>query len=314
MNEADGTPPTCPNGHPATFAGQRFCEVCRAAIVGPAPIAPGAPPPIALAPVAPPAPTFMAPPPDPAPVAGGGHGRLLALAIGGIVVIALAIGAFALLFRPSGGAGASPTPAGVAVIVSPTPAPTPAPTATLDTPTDVIVPEITAQPEITSQPDVTGNPDFTDWPDLIDPPTLPPNEVPAKPTNARIETISDTLSADGTSRKVVEKVTWAAPQGAATEFRLYGVKFCPNDTPTAADGTPCLTVHTALPPEKLELVATAAGDARSMTIEHVIGEGICPNTMWCDDTYALVLAAYNEVGQSVFTIVKSSEICHTCTY
>ncbi len=318
MNDNDGPLPTCPNGHPAAFAGQRFCEVCRATIGCPStPVDPGptamSEPPIAqapIAPIAPPAPSFIAAPPAPAPVAGGGHGRSLALLIGGIVVAAAAIGVVALVTGPSGGVGASPTPAPVAVIVSPTAKPI----ATPDGPTDEIMPEVTDRPEITSQPNVTGNPDFTDWPDLIDQLTPPPGDVPAKPTNVKIDTVSDTLSADGTSEKIVEMVTWDAPQGAATEFRLYGVKFCPNDTPKAADGTPCLVEHTALPPEKLELVATAASDARSMRIEHVISEGICPNTMWCDDTYALVLAAYNEVGQSVFTIVKSSDICHTCTY
>ena len=138
--------------------------------------------------------------------------------------------------------------------------------------------------------------------------------VPPKPTNAKLETVSDTMSADGASETIVDKVTWDAPEGHATEFRLYAVKFCPNDSPSAKDGTPCLVEHTPLPAEKLELVQTATGDARSMTIEHTIGEGICPNTPWCEDTYALVLGAYNDNGQSVFTIVKSTDICHTRPY
>jgi hypothetical protein len=70
----------------------------------------------------------------------------------------------------------------------------------------------------------------------------------------------------------------------------------------------------APPPENLDCVATAAGHVRSMTIEHVVGEGICPNAMWCDDTDAPVSAAYDTAGRSVFTIVKSSETCHTCTH
>ena len=52
-----------------------------------------------------------------------------------------------------------------------------------------------------------------------------------------------------------------------------------------------------------------------MTLTHTIPEGICGPTLWCTgDVYALVLAAYNDYGKSVYTIVTSIAICHTCTY
>jgi hypothetical protein len=139
--------------------------------------------------------------------------------------------------------------------------------------------------------------------------------VPPKPASPKIATVSDTPAADGNSSTLIERVTWTAPAGYATKFQLYAVMFCPNDSPTAKDGTPCLTEHTALPSSKLKLVGTAKGDARSMTIKHVIEAGVCGGTLWCSgDAYALVLAAYNDYGQSVLTIVTSVEICHTCTY
>jgi len=64
-----GTLPTCPNGHPAAFAGQRFCEVCRMPIGAPAVTAapePVAPPPVQpdFVPVAPPS-AFVPPPAQP---------------------------------------------------------------------------------------------------------------------------------------------------------------------------------------------------------------------------------------------------------
>ena len=138
--------------------------------------------------------------------------------------------------------------------------------------------------------------------------------VPPKPTQAKIAVVSDTPASDGSGSTLVEKVTWSAPDGAATEFRLYAVTYCPNDSPSAKDGTPCLTPGTPLTHSKLKLVKKVDGHTRSMTVSHVIPEGLCGATLWCDQTYALVLGAYNEYGQSVFAIVKSVDICHTCTF
>jgi hypothetical protein len=110
-----GTLPTCPNGHPVTFAGQRFCEVCRMPIGGPP--GPAAPQPASL-PVAPP-PAYFAPPPvaplPPAPYAAGaaGHGggrsvqpMLLGLAV---CLAVVAAAAFVVVGHPFGGGGTPPS-------------------------------------------------------------------------------------------------------------------------------------------------------------------------------------------------------------
>jgi hypothetical protein len=138
--------------------------------------------------------------------------------------------------------------------------------------------------------------------------------VPPKPTGTKLTEVSSTLNADQTASTLVEKLTWTAPAGYATEFRLYAVTYCPNDSPTAKDGTPCLSPGTPLKASKLRLVKKVDGAARSMTLTHSIPEGLCEPFAWCDDTYALVLGAYNAYGQSVFTIVRSIDICKTCTY
>jgi hypothetical protein len=126
-----GTPQTCPNGHPIAFAGQRFCEVCRMQIGGPA--GPAAPQPPSL-PVAPPPafappPAYFAPPPvaplRPVPYALGAAGRgggrsvlpvLLGLAV---CLVVVAAAAFVVVGHPFGGGGASPSLTPVAVSGSP---------------------------------------------------------------------------------------------------------------------------------------------------------------------------------------------------
>jgi hypothetical protein len=138
--------------------------------------------------------------------------------------------------------------------------------------------------------------------------------APPKPTGAKLTEVSSTLNADQTASTLVEKVIWTAPAGYATEFRLYAVTYCPNDSPTAKDGTPCLSPGTPLKDSQLRLVQKADGNARSMTLTHSMPQGLCGPTVWCDDTYALVLGAYNVYGQSVFTIVSSIDTCKTCTY
>jgi hypothetical protein len=138
--------------------------------------------------------------------------------------------------------------------------------------------------------------------------------APPKPAATKIVVVSDKPAPGGSGSTLTEKITWSAPDGSATEFGLYAVKYCPNDSAGVKDGTPCLTPGTPLAESKLELVKKVNGDARSMTISHVIPEGLCGASLWCDDSWALVLSAYNEYGRSVFAIVKTVEICHTCTF
>ena len=101
-------------------------------------------------------------------------------------------------------------------------------------------------------------------------------------------------ASNGSSYVETDKLTWTEPAGYASEFRLYGVKGCPNAS-SKTDGQPCLIEHMSLPKGSLELVKKMSGTTRSVTLTHTIPEGECGGTIWCGATHggfgALVLAA-----------------------
>jgi hypothetical protein len=140
--------------------------------------------------------------------------------------------------------------------------------------------------------------------------------VPLKPVTT-YKMVSAKAAKDGLSTVQTDKITWTEPAGYASEFRLYGVKGCPNAS-SKTDGQPCLVEHTSLPKGSLELVKKMSGSTRSVTLTHTIPEGECGGTIWCGATHgdfgALVLAAYNAYGQSTFAIVLSTDVCYECTY
>jgi hypothetical protein len=140
--------------------------------------------------------------------------------------------------------------------------------------------------------------------------------VPPKPVTTW-KVVSEKYAANGSSYVETDKLTWTEPAGYASEFRLYGVKGCPNAS-SKTDGQPCLVEHTSLPKGSLELVKKMGGATRSVTLTHTIPEGECGGTIWCGaahgDFGALVLAAYNAYGQSTFAIVLSTDVCFQCTY
>ncbi len=130
----------CPNGHLATLAGQRFCEVCGGPIGVVAPpyvTSQPAPPPVQPAPPpVQPAPPYVAPQPAPPPAwsapaapppgwlpppgagygappaaTGGGKGRGPLVLLVLVLIAAVAAGSAILVLRPFGpGTGASPSP------------------------------------------------------------------------------------------------------------------------------------------------------------------------------------------------------------
>lgn len=151
----------CPNGHPATLGGQRFCEVCGAPVGAvPPPVTPS-PPPVTPAPLQPaPPPVTPAPPPawsapaapppgwspQPAPSADasgapppdrGGRRRGPLVLIGLLLLAVVGLGGFVIVARPFGGGTASPSPTAgaTATPAPPTAASAAAPTASPDEPT-----------------------------------------------------------------------------------------------------------------------------------------------------------------------------------
>jgi hypothetical protein len=151
---------------------------------------------------------------------------------------------------------------------------------------------------------------------LAPPRTITYAAVPPKPVTTW-KVVSQKYAANGSSYVETDKLTWTEPAGYASEFRLYGVKGCPNAS-SKTDGQPCLVEHMSLPKGSLELVKKASGTTRSVTLTHTIPEGECGGTIWCGaahgDFGALVLAAYNAYGQSTFAIVLSTDVCYDCVY
>ena len=140
--------------------------------------------------------------------------------------------------------------------------------------------------------------------------------VPPKPVTT-YKVVSQKETSSGTSMVEIDKLTWTEPAGYATQFRLYGVKGCPNDS-TKTDGQPCVVEHMKLPAKSLELIKTMSGSARSVTLTHTMPEGECGDPIWCGAPHgsfsALLLRADNAYGQSTFAIVLSIDICHECVY
>jgi hypothetical protein len=140
--------------------------------------------------------------------------------------------------------------------------------------------------------------------------------VPPKPVTT-YKVVSQKWSSSGSSSVEVDKLTWTEPAGYATQFRLYGVKGCPNSSPKT-NGQPCLVEHTKLPAKSLELIKTMSGSTRSITLTHTIPGEECEAPIWCGAPHgsfgALVLRADNAYGSSVFAIVLSGDVCYDCVY
>jgi len=140
--------------------------------------------------------------------------------------------------------------------------------------------------------------------------------VPPKPVST-YKVVSQKYSTTKPSMVEVDKVTWTEPAGYATQFRLYGVKGCPNYA-AKTNGKPCLVENMKLAAKDLELIKTVNGAARSITLTHTMEGEMCGDSIWCGAPHgsfgALVLRADNAYGQSVFTIVLSSDVCYDCVY
>ena len=105
-------------------------------------------------------------------------------------------------------------------------------------------------------------------------------------------------------------VKWGAPQSEGVEIRVYGVTECLAEPADPSPGTsgPCLVVHTPLPGSVRTLLATApASDGEvSWTWTGTFDcEGPGPAYDPGGPAYhAVVLAAYNASGHSIFAIAE----------
>jgi hypothetical protein len=139
--------------------------------------------------------------------------------------------------------------------------------------------------------------------------------VPAKPTGVTFTTDSVELprptGTDQIEYRVTHTVRWKAPRTVGVEIRVYGVTECLSEPSSPPPGTsgPCLVEDTLLPPSVMALAATvpaAAGEISWIAPFHYecLGPPVGPDGL---DYQAVVIAAYNAAGHSVFAIADPGE-------
>jgi hypothetical protein len=114
---------------------------------------------------------------------------------------------------------------------------------------------------------------------------------------------------DPSTTEVTQTVRWGEPAGDGIEIRVYGVTECiarPADPAPDTHG-PCLVVNTPLPASVRTLLATApASDGVASwtwtgTFDCEVGLAFDPGG---PPYHAIVLAAYNESGNSILAIAE----------
>jgi len=142
--------------------------------------------------------------------------------------------------------------------------------------------------------------------------------VPAKPTGVTFDRAdSQTIEAEGGDTTMT--VTWSGPRTEGVEIRVYGITECLSGKTASGDlkDGPCLVEHAALPASSMKLIAKAPSTDGTLSWTWPQWENIGSSLMMGPDGTAyesVVVGAYNEAGNSVFTIAATSEWCGDCTY
>ena len=183
-------------------------------------------------------------------------------------------------------APASPTPAGSPSAPSPTPITTSGPTITPPALPAATIPTPRSTPSPT------------------------PVSVPSKPTGATFHEDHECLDAVCNEARTTQTVTWQTPRTKGVTIRVYGVTEClarPAHPKPGASG-PCLVTHTLLPASVRRLLAKTPALAGQVSWSWTSESG-CESSPFSSrpggPRYdAVVLAAYNASGQSIFTIAE----------
>jgi len=193
---------------------------------------------------------------------------------------------------PPAGSPSAPSP--ITITTSgPTIAPSASPAATSPTPQATPLPELT--PSAASLP----------------PPSPTPDSVPPKPTGATFHEDVECLDPECHKAETTQAVTWRTPRTKGVTIRVYGVTECLAEPAHPKLGTsgPCLVTHTRLPASVRTLLAKAPASAGKVSWSWATEIG-CDISPFSSDPngplyVAVVLAAYNKSGQSIFTIAES---------
>ncbi len=175
-------------------------------------------------------------------------------------------------------------------------------------------PPATAVPAVTAEPPTEpSTPKATPAPTPKPTPKPTPVPVPPKPSGVTFGEHERDIN-DGNDTEITYTVTWRAPRTKGVEIRVYGVLEClsmPKD-PSASSHGPCLVEHTTLPAsEKVLIAKVPASDAVTSWKAHGSWGGcdIAEVTLGprAEAFYAIVLAAYNGSGPSVFAIAEPGQ-------
>ena len=191
-----------------------------------------------------------------------------------------------------------------------TPSPSAVPSSTVpSSPSDAAGPLDTATPPAASASAVPTA-SFPPPPTSRPTPKATAATVPAKPTGVTFTTDSVKLprptGTDEIKYQETHTVRWKAPRTEGVEIRVYGVTEClsePSNPPPGTSG-PCLVEHTLLPPSVMVLAATAPAAAGEISwiapfYYDCLGPPVGPDGL---DYWAIVIAAYNADGHSIFAI------------
>ena len=124
---------------------------------------------------------------------------------------------------------------------------------------------------------------------------------PPRPTKTRLLQIEQPDYERGDDHPLLHDVRWSAPAGYADEFLVYETWECPRPSTRQNSGKPCFAAGTKVDTSRLELVATAPGDASSVKVRLTEYE--------CGPSHGtILLRARNSYGQSVFAIVEAAPV------
>ena len=117
-------------------------------------------------------------------------------------------------------------------------------------------------------------------------------------------------------------ITWKKVATKGTEIRVYGVTGCLSMSDGAGNGS-CLVLHTALPPSTRKLIARAPASKGTVSWTRPTWQDVMVADTGGPDFrqfgvdrhgddifFAIVVAAYNEVGHSKFIIADAGTWCY----
>lgn len=171
---------------------------------------------------------------------------------------------------------------------------------------------VTAVPSATATPTMpTASPPASSSP-LPTPPSTPAALVPAKPTGVTFTTevveLPGPAGTDEMTYQATHTVRWTAPLDDGVEIRVYGVTECLSEPTDPSPGTsgPCLVEHTRLPSSVMALAASAPAAAGEISWLAPIYYECAGPPVGRDglDYQAIVIAAYNAAGHSIFAIAE----------